>query len=147
MSYIRLWLGFVKNEINTDHFGDDGAIAERVADGRQPCGDIAQHSDNQHICRRYHQEIDVHIQNESARNDQVVQVGAAQFDQSVWDQRMKLKYFNYLIVLFGSEVEIEEEAQSSEGNPHSCQDNEDCGGGHMDGHRGVPCNTISRHAL
>ena len=59
--------------------------------------------------------------------------------------KLRAKYIN--TVLFGSEVEIEEETQSSENNPHSCQDNEDCGGGHMDGHRGVPCNTISRHAL
>ena len=101
MPYIfGVWLGIIEDEVHTHHFGDDGAIAEWVADGRHPYGDVAQDPDGQHIYGGHHQEIDVHIQDEGTRNDQVIQVWAAQFDQSAESRRYELNKSLLLQVYF-----------------------------------------------
>ena len=68
----------VKYEVNSNHLGKNGAIAERVAHCSQPWGDIAQHSQSLLVGGGDDKEIDIHIQDYGPTHYQVVQVWAAQ---------------------------------------------------------------------
>ena len=67
----------VKYEVNSNHLGKNGAIAERVAHCSQPGSDIAQHSQSLFVGGGDDIEINIHIQDYRPNHYQVVQVWAA----------------------------------------------------------------------
>ena len=76
--YLLLLMSWVvKYEINSNHLGKNGAIAERVAHCSQPGGDIAQHSQSFLVGGGDDKKINIHIQDNGTTPYQVVQVRAA----------------------------------------------------------------------
>ena len=79
---LSIWFRVIEDVMDSNHLCHDGGIAEGVAYGCQPGDEAAQDLDCQEVCGGHHQQVDIHIQDESTSTNQVVQVGAAQLDQS-----------------------------------------------------------------
>ena len=82
-SYFLLLGGWVVEDvIDPPHLDPHSAIAERIANGRQPGGQGTEGSYCLWICGRHHREIDVYVENDGPNSDEVVQLRATETDQS-----------------------------------------------------------------
>ena len=75
---LLLGCGFVKDEVDSNHLGKNGAIAERVAQCSQPGDEIAQCSHNFWVGSGDDKQKCIHVQDEGPNPYQVVQIVAAQ---------------------------------------------------------------------
>ena len=74
---------FVKDEVDSNHLDKNCAIAERVAQCRQPGSEITQCHHNLLVGGGDDKEIGIHVQDDGPTPYQVVQIGAAQTYQPV----------------------------------------------------------------
>ena len=82
--------GFVKMwQLDSGHLCQDGAIAEGVANGRQPWCDVAKYGSDKGIVCGYHIQDDVDVEQDGSYSNQVVQLCTCQLQQS------KMKMRNY----------------------------------------------------
>lgn len=115
-----VWLGVIEDEVDSYHLDRDGAIAQGIANGRQPWCHATQYLNCQLVYGGHYQEINVNIEDDSPCSNEVVDIRTAQLDQS--KKRRKCFAHTRLVnySLFFSEVEVEDEAYDGEGNASCC---------------------------
>ncbi len=78
-----LWCRVIEDVVHSSHLDHNGAITQRVADGREPGDEVTQHWHNDGVLNGEDEEVEIEVQDDGSDTNQQVQIGTGEAYQSV----------------------------------------------------------------